>query len=192
MQAPSIWPSLRWHELTQRLAYPVLLVGCAFQGVEIFWRVLMDAADDAVALKAAKLITSLPSKLDGALRQQLPAFRLSILDQCMERLHSSSSAKHTGRLVSLLNALLDESAADARGKIRTHGGNSRGATLKLRINCSGKMHKPDDPYLTMYAQDTGEDLLGAVAAAVKLRPVDVRTTVSHFAHTRVAHSCFVA
>lgn len=91
----------------------------------------------------------------------------------MHKLHSSSSSKDTARLVSLLNALLDESAADARGKIRTHSGNSRGAALKLRVNCSGKMHKPADPFLTMYAQDTGEDLLGAVAVAVKLRPSEV-------------------
>jgi hypothetical protein len=44
---------------------------------------------------------------------------------------------------------------------------------ELTMHTAGRLKKLDDPYVCVYANDTGEDVLGAVARALGQRPHEV-------------------
>eukprot|EP01041_Mallomonas_annulata_P001788 gene1788-3471_t len=156
----------------QLVADPSSLIGLA-----VFSEIIMSCSVDDVAFQAVQLLLALPQRLSPTLVREGHILRLRqmLLSKCMDDVRDlewqyveGNNYKRKGtpravkRLLMLLSALLDESASDARGRVKPHAQKYIGKPVYFWLKFSNKAYRYKDTVVTLNSTDTTDDLIAAI------------------------------
>jgi hypothetical protein len=137
-------------------------------GISAFEEIILHCEYDNVANNAVKFLTSFPQYLSQALKAsgEIYLFRNNILLRSMQELEyaqNNPEKVNLNRVLSLLDGILEESLANSEFKINPHGSIGKGDPIEFKLNSTTKRLKAHCKTITLYTNDTLEDLMNAIA-----------------------------
>lgn len=162
-------------------------LGRCLPGLDAVWLIFVHASNPDVVAATADFLTRLPRRFACPLDQDgsVGVYRSLLVHAALSQLSSAategadgsggSSAMMMDRCVALLEAVVEEAAAEGYGVVRPHSCIRRGAPLWLNVNNSIKNSaKPPKFRVCMHGNDTSADLVSVIASSVQRRPQEIR------------------
>ena len=143
------------------------------QGMELLWKIVMDAVDSEVVARCAPFLISLYLKLGPSLLGSLAEIRAGFISHCFDNLTIAKQEKnvtHMRRVLHLLQSMLNATEVSGTGSIPSHRQLSRGATVTVTAtNNTGVSDTPPLLTLSTHANASLWELRELLARQLRLR-----------------------
>ena len=158
------------------------------EGLDIFWKIMLNSHDEELALKAHSLLIRTFTSLSPELLEQIHELYREIIAECFKMLEkiikkdSDSQRKEVIRILDLIVLIMKESEKKGVGSVRPHSGllRERILTLKIHNNCTTTKEIPKTFLLRLYSNTTISEISSELSKILRTTAKDLKMTRSRY------------